>query len=83
MRRLAPESLGWTPRAAKAPVSDDTLNWMTRAALRAQNWPLVAALIDQMSDEGGRDPAWVYWRARAAGGRPGRRLRLAVAPHCR
>lgn len=65
MRRLAPESLGWTQRAAKAPVSDDTLNWMTRAALRAQNWPLVASLIDRMSDEARRDPAWVYWRARA------------------
>ncbi len=65
MRRMAPESLGWTRRAVTAPVSDDTLFWMTRAALRAQNWPLVAALIDRMSDEGRRDPAWVYWRARA------------------
>lgn len=65
MRRMAPESLGWTRRAVTAPVSDDTLFSMTRAALRAQNWPLVAALIDRMSDEGRRDPAWVYWRARA------------------
>ena len=65
MRRLAPDSLRWTQRAVQAPVSDDTLNWMTRAALRAQNWQLVGALIDRMSEEGRRDPAWVYWRARA------------------
>jgi soluble lytic murein transglycosylase len=65
MRRMAPESLAWTQRAAKATVSDDTLNWMTRAALRDQNWPLVATLIDRMSDAGRDDPAWIYWRARA------------------
>ena len=65
MRRMAPESLRWAQRSIQAPVSDDTLNWMTRAALRAQHWPTVGALIDRMSDEGRRDPAWVYWRARA------------------
>ncbi len=65
MRRMAPESLQWAQRAVHAPVSDDTLVWMTRAALRAQHWPTVAALIDRMSEEGRRDPAWVYWRARA------------------
>ena len=36
MRRMAPESIGWTQRGAKAAVSDDTLNWLTRAALRDQ-----------------------------------------------
>ena len=65
MRRMAPESIGWTQRGAKAPVSDDTLNWLTRAALRDQNWPLVATLIDRMSEAGRSDPAWIYWRARA------------------
>ncbi len=65
MRKMAPESLAWARKAIHAPVSDDTLIWMTRAALRAQNWALVGALIDRMSEDGRRDPAWVYWRARA------------------
>lgn len=65
MRRMAPESLRWAQRSIQAPVSDDTLVWMARAALRAQHWPTVAALIDRMSETGQRDSAWVYWRARA------------------
>ncbi len=65
MRKLAPESLGWTRRGLDAQVSDDTLFWMARAALRAQQWPLLAQVIDKMSEEGRRDSAWMYWRARA------------------
>jgi soluble lytic murein transglycosylase len=50
--------------------SDETLAWMVRAALRApghdrQRWPLVQRAIDEMSAAEQRDPAWVYWRARA------------------
>jgi len=50
--------------------SDETLAWMVRAALRAPSqdrnrWSLVQRAIDEMSAAEQRDPAWVYWRARA------------------
>jgi soluble lytic murein transglycosylase len=49
--------------------SDDTLAWGVRASLRnsapAQRWPQVQRLIDAMSPAEQRDPAWVYWKARA------------------
>lgn len=48
---------------------DDTLAWKVRAALRADNgrprWQQVVQAIDAMSTEEQRDPAWVYWKARA------------------
>jgi soluble lytic murein transglycosylase len=60
------------------PWSDDMLAWHVRAALRQpasdlQRWSLVARAIDAMSAGEQRDPAWVYWRARAtlAQARPG------------
>ena len=58
-------------RTATAPMfSDETLAWLARAALRAPNhdrtrWPLVQRAIEEMSAAEQRDPAWVYWRARA------------------
>lgn len=51
-----------------AHLSDDLLAWKVRAALRAgrtPTWPVVLQAIDAMSDEAQRDPAWVYWKARA------------------
>ncbi|RPH65871.1 MAG: lytic transglycosylase domain-containing protein, partial [Burkholderiales bacterium] len=65
MRRLAPESLDWTRRALKAPATDQTWVWLARAALRAQEWPTLRVVVERMSDEGRRDPAWTYWLARA------------------
>ncbi|MCW5632212.1 MAG: transglycosylase SLT domain-containing protein [Rubrivivax sp.] len=58
------------PVAAEAPFSDETLAWMARAALRLPagdkaRWPLVLRTIEEMSAAEQRDPAWVYWRARA------------------
>lgn len=48
---------------------DDTLAWKVRAALRADNgrprWQQVAQAIEAMSADEQRDPAWVYWKARA------------------
>lgn len=53
-------------------LSDEMLAWKVRAALRASvknksspRWPLVTQAINAMSDESRKDPAWVYWRARA------------------
>jgi soluble lytic murein transglycosylase len=65
MRRLLPESLEWTRKGLRAAASDDTFAWLARAALRAQDWALVASLIERMSPAGQQDPSWTYWRARA------------------
>jgi len=65
-------------RAPEPAFSDETLAWMVRAALRTPSqdrarWPLVLRAIEEMSSAEQRDPAWVYWRARAirAGAAPG------------
>lgn len=65
MRRLLPEAASWAPRAAQARASDETLAWLVRAALRAQDWPQVRTTIERMSEAGRADPAWTYWLARA------------------
>ena len=61
--------------AAAPGWSDDTLAWGVRAALRlpraAERWPLVHKLIQAMSANEQREPAWIYWQARA---------QLATAP---
>ena len=48
---------------------DDMLGWKVRAALRADNgkarWQQVAQAVNAMSATEQRDPAWVYWKARA------------------
>jgi soluble lytic murein transglycosylase len=49
-------------------LTDDLLAWKVRAALRAEGksrWPMVEAAIHAMSPTAQKDPAWVYWRARA------------------
>jgi len=54
-RRLAPD-LEW---------SDEALAWAVRAALRARQPALALRAIEGMSSTEQRDPAWVYWKARA------------------
>ena len=48
---------------------DETLAWKVRAALRADNgkprWQQVAQAVNAMSATEQREPAWVYWKARA------------------
>ena len=56
-----------------APWSDDTLAWQVRAALRfdgadAQRWQLISSAIQAMSADERKDPAWIYWQARALQG---------------
>lgn len=49
-------------------LSDDLLAWMVRAALRAEGtprWSMVESAIEAMTPATQKDPAWVYWRARA------------------
>jgi soluble lytic murein transglycosylase len=50
-------------------LPDDLLAWKVRAALRADGgkprWQQVTQAIDAMSPAEQKDPAWVYWKARA------------------
>ncbi len=53
--------------------SDDMLGWQVRAALRydgpdLERWTLVNTALQAMSVDEQKDPAWVYWRARALQG---------------
>jgi soluble lytic murein transglycosylase len=53
-----------------APWSDEMLAWQVRAALRfdgpdIERWKSVHQAVDAMSPTEQKDPAWVYWRARA------------------
>ncbi len=49
-------------------LDDMKLAWMARSALRMGYWPQVRQAIDAMSTGAQRDPAWVYWKARALQG---------------
>ena len=50
-------------------LPDELLAWKVRAALRADGgkprWQQVVQAIDAMSPAEQKDPAWVYWKARA------------------
>ncbi len=67
--RLSSDTLGYFAKVSKdSDLSDDMLGWKVRAALRAgrePRWPLVLAAINAMSEDARKDPAWVYWKARA------------------
>jgi soluble lytic murein transglycosylase len=67
--RLGTDALEHYARVSRdSDLSDDMLAWKVRAALRAGNkprWPEVLSAINGMSEEARRDPAWVYWKARA------------------
>jgi peptidoglycan lytic transglycosylase len=64
-RHHDPDALKFYARAGTATLANDALAWKVRAALRARNWGVVAAGIEQMPRELARDPAWIYWRGRA------------------
>jgi soluble lytic murein transglycosylase len=53
--------------SAVLPLSDETLAWQVRAALRGTptDWRSVRAGVDAMSERERADAAWVYWGARA------------------
>ncbi len=77
--RLDPESDELFQRALKVfdkpdspEWSADTLAWMSRAALRAGDWPLLLRAVSMMDSTVQREPQWQYWRARGllASGQP-------------
>jgi len=67
--RLSSDALGYFGKVSKdTDLSDDMLGWKVRAALRAGStprWPVVLGAINAMSEDARKDPAWVYWKARA------------------
>lgn len=71
--RLSTQALDHYAKVSRdTDLSDDMLGWKARAALRAQTrprnqprWPQVLDAIEAMSEEGAREPTWIYWRARA------------------
>jgi len=74
--RLQPEAADQFMRAERAnarakplELPDDLLAWKVRAALRADGgkarWQQVVQAIDAMSPAEQKDPAWIYWKARA------------------
>ncbi|HEU4621449.1 MAG TPA: transglycosylase SLT domain-containing protein [Burkholderiaceae bacterium] len=68
-RRAWPEAYAWFQRADEfGPINtrgDESLQWQIRAALRVQDWAMVRSSAERMSESGRRDPAWIYWHARA------------------
>jgi soluble lytic murein transglycosylase len=75
--KLQPEAADYFQRVAERTAKagrdidwpDETLAWKVRAALRADNgrprWQQVMQAVDAMGAGEQRDPAWVYWKARA------------------
>jgi len=74
--KLQPEAADQFLRASRIPgksgreidLSDDTLAWKARAALRADNgrarWQQVMQAINAMTPTEQKDAAWIYWKAR-------------------
>ncbi len=66
---LSAEAGDYFAKARNEHLSDDLLGWKMRTALRAtevaKGWPVVIAAVSDMTDEGRKDPAFAYWKARA------------------
>ncbi len=75
--KLQPEAASQFLRATKVhgksgreiELSEDTLAWKVRSALRADNgrarWQQVMQAINAMSESEQKEAAWIYWKARA------------------
>ncbi|MEW6163661.1 MAG: transglycosylase SLT domain-containing protein [Pseudomonadota bacterium] len=82
------EASDWFDRALAlgAALDEEQHGWRVRAALRAENWPAVAAAIAALPPDMAARPEWTYWRARArlatgdAAGAQDDFLRLAGRP---
>ena len=67
------QQVGVGPDAARI---DEVLEWQARAALRAGDWKMLRSTIERMPPDLRKDPAWVYWLARAEA-RDGRKTEAA------
>ncbi len=64
-RKLDDRAPQWFKAAEDTPLNEQQLAWRVRAALRAQDWPIVLASINAMGEQQQREAAWRYWKARA------------------
>ncbi len=64
-RNLDGRALQWFRKAANTPLNERQAEWRVRAALRAQDWTEVLGSVGAMSPQQQREPAWLYWKARA------------------
>ena len=65
-RQLAPWANDAWREPLPATMTADMHAWRARAALRARSWGDVGAAIDAMPRAQAEEPAWRFWRARAA-----------------
>jgi len=64
-QRLSDNAIGYFQNGQDKFMHDDHLAWKVRAALRAGAWAQVLEATAAMGEAQRREPAWVYWRARA------------------
>jgi soluble lytic murein transglycosylase len=64
-RQMSDQALAYYANGNPAYMHSDHLLWRVRAALLAQDWVQVQDAIAALSESQLRDPAWIYWRARA------------------
>jgi soluble lytic murein transglycosylase len=64
-KRHHPRALEWFALAEGAPLTEEQFEWRVRAALRAEEWGSVRAMIQGMPALQRDDPAWLYWEGRA------------------
>lgn len=64
-RNLDGRALQWFRDAENTPLNERQAAWRVRAALRAQDWAEVLGSINAMTAQQQREPAWIYWKARA------------------
>ncbi|MDP2262152.1 MAG: transglycosylase SLT domain-containing protein [Hydrogenophaga sp.] len=64
-QKLQPDALSHFAHGQPRFMHADHLAWKVRAGLRSGNWQAVHEAIAAMEDTQQREPAWVYWRARA------------------
>ena len=82
-----PQAAAWFRAAGDVPLSAEQRAWRVRAALRAEDWPMVQDAVTALPEAERARPEWVYWlaRAQAAQGRPEQAgelyRRIAGEPH--
>jgi soluble lytic murein transglycosylase len=64
-QKLQGEALAWFAHGEERYMDDDHLAWKARAGMRAGAWGAVRDAVNAMSETQQREPAWVYWKARA------------------
>ncbi|WP_295521860.1 lytic transglycosylase domain-containing protein [Limnohabitans sp. Rim8] len=65
-QKLQVNASGYFAKVQKdSDLNDDLLIWKVRASLRQNQWRQVLTATQAMGPESQKDPAWVYWRARA------------------